>query len=1142
MIIEKDEQGKRIDIVAHVEKSIFVEAGAGAGKTTLIVQRITNQIRQGFLKPEELVVITFTNKAAGELFERIQKAFEAEEKNPDNSKEEQARFTYAIEHLEQMHISTIHSFCYSILKERCFDAKLPIDVELLENAKVLERQETFFEKWFADQSKVAIEEIKKSLIPILGNDYFYRDKVEHIFLKICEKPQDVNFVSCSDAELMQLEKDVKSYALLAENLLKQLNDEIILMGNKGKEIFEKHTGVDFYPGVEGLKLKSFYKYWGDIFPRAGGASDTYNKWVAVLYGPEEVALCNKGKKDMEKIYAAINDEFNGWLNAVIRPNNLYKKWSDAEQKRKELANSFAYYTLLKYAIKARDAYLSQLDHAHLSNEQLIQKAKELIWSSEKACTYFGNKYKCIYVDEFQDTDHIQADLVWKLACDKDGQLKPGALFVVGDPKQAIYRFRGGEPAVYNQIKEKMIADAFAEVYELDNNYRSNDEIIDWVNAQFKDPIDASGIHYRDMACVAKMSPELSPKDGEEELVIKGVYHMPTLAGYEKDAHGDKANYEALMLTLLIQRMVKAKYQIYENRKTASGYERVLRPVQYGDFLILCKDTKAMDYYIEAMKEESIPVDLAGKTDIEQSSVLKSFLVLYRFLVLPYDRKARQGARHIVFHQGIQSMDAQVEERLDVLYEKTKSMNLYGKAEYLLLHMEYLLPWDEVISKEEIYALQARLHQMVESVFALAKEEPEYIVKSFEEYISNLLERELMLDENQNAVRFMNVHKAKGLEGNITIITNRKAKNARKRFVPDYTSSEANDNGEYDYYTSCSDNFSMIHGYEYNADAKAALEKAEEQEAAELIRLEYVAATRAKEVLIVTESYGSGAFLSDYTVPVEKNIANIFLREMEEEKNEADVILTAGETSFAIPTEEMKQMMSISLSPSHLEGSLQNDEESHILTAEERNKFPRRPKGNVFGTTMHRSFELLLKQEGDVSTCVCQAIIENADDLLVEGRRRYLEKGEPAELYLTAVRNFLEPALIRFQDDATMCVLLENAKSIYTELSFSYYTSPKEHPQMFAAIGEHLEKHKYQISSEQLVWVNGTADLVVEDKDGKIHIIDFKSDTKYVDSMDAFEASLYEKYEGQLLLYKYSMSRIFGVDLSQISAELYHLYR
>ena len=73
---------KNISLYAHPGQKIAFVGSTGAGKTTLIVQRITNQIRQGVLRPEELVVITFTNKAAGELFERIQSSFETEEKNP----------------------------------------------------------------------------------------------------------------------------------------------------------------------------------------------------------------------------------------------------------------------------------------------------------------------------------------------------------------------------------------------------------------------------------------------------------------------------------------------------------------------------------------------------------------------------------------------------------------------------------------------------------------------------------------------------------------------------------------------------------------------------------------------------------------------------------------------------------------------------------------------------------------------------------------------------------------------------------------------------------------------------------------------------------------------------------------------------
>ena len=1148
MIINKLEQDKRDDIISHVEKSIFVEAGAGAGKTTLIVQRITNQIRQGFLKPEELVVITFTNKAAGELYERIQKSFEIEEQSLANTKEQREHFTYAIEHLEQMHISTIHSFCFSLLKERCFEAKIPFDASLLENEENIELQKRFFADWLAKQDKADIEEIKQALVLFKGSSYYYGEQVESVFLKICEKPQDVNFVSCSDTELKQLEADVHTYTTLAQTLLKKLNDEILYIAKTGVDIYEKFTRVAFYPDKEGLKFKSFYKYVEDGFPRKGSGADTYNKCIESLYGVDDIAFCNKGKKPMDVAYAQVNHEFNEWLAANIRPNNVYEKWNVAESKRKELVTSYAYFVMLKYAIKAREEFIQQRTTLTLSNEQLIQKAKDLVWSSQEARMYFADRYKCIYVDEFQDTDHIQADLMWKLACDEQGHLQPGKLFVVGDPKQAIYRFRGGEPAVYNQIKERMIQDDKAEVYELDNNYRSNKEVIQWINGQFKDVINGSGITYRDMVCVAANQPEQTPPVGDDSRVIKGVYHMRTLAGYDSKMGVEKAAYEACMLSMLIKKLVTENYQIYESRKTASGYERVLRPIHYGDFLILCWDTTQMNHYIEAMKEYSIPVDLAGKTDIQGSRVLKSFVALYRYFLQPYDKKSRQGAYHIVFHNGMSEVSAVGEERLNYLRDKTQNMNRYAKAQYLLQHPEYLLPWDEDISKEEIYAIQARLHQMVESVFATAKEEPEYLLQAFENYISNKLERELMLEEDNKAVRFMNLHKAKGLEGNITILTNRKGK--IKERIPEYTSSVPNANQQYDYYTCISDNYSSMHGYDYSTDSKAVLVNAKLEDEAEKIRLEYVAATRAKEVLLVTEAYGNNAPFSRYYPPEENNMAKVFIQKQTANTNAAteESVVQGLPAIYKMPTEDMRQAVYVSLSPSGLEGvvydeaSEQTSVTGRVLTEEERKSFPRRPKGNIFGTTMHRSYELFIQQEGDIDSCIHQAIIENAEDLLLEGERVYLLPEEPEEVYLKAVKEFLQIALKKFASDEKMNALLANAKAIYTELPFSYYTSPEEDPALFAAIQKHLVHHKISVGENQPVWVNGTADLVVVDAEGKIRVVDFKSDSKYGESMELFERLLYDKYEGQLLLYKYSMSRIFGVNPECVSTELYHLYR
>ena len=204
-----------------------------------------------------------------------------------------------------------------------------------------------------------------------------------------------------------------------------------------------------------------------------------------------------------------------------------KKWQIAKEEIKNLAESYAYFTVIKYAVRAKAEYEKILTGQEISNDELLQRADMLVNNSLSARRFFRDKYKCIYVDEFQDTDHIQANLIWNLALDEnENSLREGALFVVGDPKQAIYRFRGGEPAVYYKIKEKMKEMSIrnpdkVSVYELDDNYRSNEQVIQWVNREFAKVFGSGPVTYRDMQCKI---PQNVPKDVTRGLIeLEGVY-------------------------------------------------------------------------------------------------------------------------------------------------------------------------------------------------------------------------------------------------------------------------------------------------------------------------------------------------------------------------------------------------------------------------------------------------------------------------------------------------------------------------------------------------------------------------------------------------------------------------------------------
>ena len=132
----------RESIVRDFDNNMFVEAGAGAGKTQLIVDRIIGQLKSGEYEPKDIVVITFTNKAANELLERIINGLrDAIYKASDVDKN---RLEDALKRIEDMNISTIHSFCYKLLQENCFAAKLPVGITLLEEKELLLLEEKSF--------------------------------------------------------------------------------------------------------------------------------------------------------------------------------------------------------------------------------------------------------------------------------------------------------------------------------------------------------------------------------------------------------------------------------------------------------------------------------------------------------------------------------------------------------------------------------------------------------------------------------------------------------------------------------------------------------------------------------------------------------------------------------------------------------------------------------------------------------------------------------------------------------------------------------------------------------------------------------------------------------------------------------------
>lgn len=1179
MSIGLTEEQKRENIINNIDKNMFVEAGAGAGKTTLIIKRIINQIRAG-IKPEQIVVITFTNKAAGELLERIETALEKEESNPNNTQKERGLFQDALEHISLMTISTIHSFAFQLLKERCFDAKLPLNAILLEDEQALVRKKQFFAEWLAKLEKDKVSEIKEAVY-FYTEKWYYKEWLEEAFLKICEKPSDIHIVCLQDSELIELKNTIIRFENEKNAKIKAIEDDMKNYLKELNRIAEEVTGQKL--NTE-LCNKNLFKVLSNSVTET--SLENSGKTYINIYKGQSICKQSNLKKQELEWAKTINSNCKEWVEQKLLNNqkktnyDIYCEFYNEEKKKeiKKKKETYLYYVLMKYAVLAREEYQKSLNGETISNDELLQRTKNLVDNSEEAVTYFAEKYRYIYVDEFQDTDHVQASFIWKIACGGNNTLREGSLFVVGDPKQAIYRFRGGELSVYDDIKKKM-SDPIqqAEVYELDNNYRSNSEIIDWVNTKFQSQFLDNEMNYRDMQAL-----EISEEKGEAKTILKGVYKIPLNLPVESKVE-ENVKLEAEALAEWIQKLVQKDYKIYEKVEEKDGaFTRKLRNITYRDFLILCWKKTYMKIYLEEMQKLGIPVELSGSIEVAKNYALQSFVHLYCYLKTPYDKKLKEMARHLLSQK--ETLDNEIVElRLEQLRKDTKEMNSQALAFYLMEQIEYLLPLEEEISKVQMHSVQLKLRQMVEYVLANTAN-PADLSKAFSNYLQKIIEHELPLEENQNAVRFMNLHKAKGLEAVITIVINRVK---RPSYESEYKAKEKNAEGLYDFYEILEKKNQKpypniyINGYAWNDETEKCRKIATEEEDQEQIRLEYVAATRAKEVLLVMEALDvENVPFENYEITgnlEEKNTSEaenentskeevfeipVVIKKRMEKKTEdltesnVEYVVDESEVSaadlqlqedFGIEKKEEKAEKEeniehkayVSLSPSMLED---RNKKKNSSTAE------RRPKGNIFGKTMHRSFELLVKKYKEnrsfepsaIEECIGQAMIEHLEDLLSEGPKKYLKKGEKPEDYLIAVREYLQKILTDFVKSKEINEILESAEEIYTELPFSYFVTRETDVELFKDIEEHLEKHKIAINKNQPVWINGTADLVVR-TEKEIIVIDYKSDIKTENTRKEFEERLLnEEYKGQLQLYAYAMKRIFQNDNS-VRVCIYHLY-
>ncbi|HVH56476.1 MAG TPA: UvrD-helicase domain-containing protein [Vicinamibacterales bacterium] len=471
------DQDARDAIANALDDTLVVEAAAGTGKTTELVKRILRILStggaDGTVTVGNIVAVTFTEKAAGELKLRLREALEKERtraRENSTSDEIGQRLDRALGELEEAHVSTIHGFCAELLRERPVEARVDPLFTVLTESQAERLFDEAFGAWIqaelADPPEGVRRALRRSVWAGFGRGAAREDgPIDRLRRAAWELAQWRDFTAPwtrlpfdRERAIERLIEELHAFASLAEgpsyardNLFmdtapaRHLSQEIALQ--------QSFDHVDF----DGWEARLADLARDRNFSRARhGRGPGYRPGVPRASVVEAV----------EQLRAHL-DQFRMDADADL-----------AAALQQELRAAVARYEELK----TRAGALDFLD--------LLLKARDLVKQDTGVRRGFQDRFKHIFVDEFQDTDPLQAEILLLLAADDPSSTDwrtsiptPGRLFIVGDPKQSIYRFRRADVGVYRDVCARL-AQCGAKVVQLTTSFRSVPGIQAAVNVAF----------------------------------------------------------------------------------------------------------------------------------------------------------------------------------------------------------------------------------------------------------------------------------------------------------------------------------------------------------------------------------------------------------------------------------------------------------------------------------------------------------------------------------------------------------------------------------------------------------------------------------------------------------------------------------
>lgn len=884
------------DAIIKKDSNILVAAAAGSGKTAVLVERIIRKIIEDKIDIDKMLVVTFTSAAASEMREKILDAiYKKIDENPYD-----LNLQRQINLLNKSSICTIDSFCLDVIRNNFFEINISANARVADVAEInLLKQEVLdeiFEEKYMNNDPNFLDLIEKY------TKYNRDEELQKIILEIYDFMQTTPFPDDWINEKVQMfQKETKNQNLseniwgkvIVNNIQEILKDCIY----KEKNILDKmakfpELGKFIITIEEDLKkydnIKTNLNNWDKAVEII--KEFKYEKW------PIDRKCENDLKVEAKEVRDKVKSEFEKIKEIMIFDTNecyqdmlyMHNVLNNLKTIILEFSEKFTQKKIEKNIIDFNDI-------EHLALKILVQKDENGIIRKTEVANKYAEKFEEIAIDEYQDSNDIQEMILNSVS-------KGNNIFMVGDVKQSIYKFRQACPEIflnkYNSYKLEPKENEDRKI-QLFKNFRSRKNILDITNIVFENIMseELGEIEYNQNEYLnLGANYEKSEQNLKTELNIINLKDEDNIWKTDDTEDGEEESekienivLEARLVAKKIKELIDNKYQVFD-KKTGK------RDIRYSDIAILLRSANVVaPIYEKEISDLGINVYTDNSKNYFESIEIDTIISVLKIINnpmqdIPLVTVMRSAIANFTDNELIEISfekdNLSFYNKTLKCLENTKNENLKNKITYLLNLLEKWREEEKYKSLDELiwtiyidtgYLEFVRLlpngKLKVENLKLLFEKAKQYESASFKglyNFINFLDKLKLsngdsnsakIIGENENVVRIMSIHKSKGLEFPVVILAETGKKfnfmGLNKKILlhkdlgigPQYIDEERH--------------------IEFKTLAKTAINIAIKNEMiAEEMRILYVALTRAKEKLIIT------AVQKDYYKSNDEKINNI----------------------------------------------------------------------------------------------------------------------------------------------------------------------------------------------------------------------------------------------------------------------------